>query len=263
MRRFSVCVGCLAIVLVLLLLPLGTAVRAGFTQGQSLVPDTSVNSLTVRLKLADATNLSEPLALDLGLGFPFWLPPSDVPMSSLPFGAIPRTTASVNDDAGSTLEFTFRRSGEAGNDGLHASPQLLAGVRVSDIARIAFSNGEGEYTKIAGYELLVNGNVLAANDEVKPNVDDSSDAATVNRDTDAQEIQKRLRSVEQLLANLCSLDEAGRLAAGDRNRIVALHSQRAALMTEVQAVYTAALTRPWFVESQWRPMDEVQPRSNR
>ena len=254
MRRFSVCAGLLAVVLALLLVPIGTAARADFTQGQSLMPGTAVDTLTIRLKLANATSLSEPLALDLGLGFPFWLPPSDALASSLPFGAIPQaTTVGGIGDAGATLEFTFSCRDRSGRDGLRTSPQLLAGIHVSDIARIAFSNGEGECAKVVGYEILVNDKKLASNDEVKPTVGGSSDATAANP-TNGQDIKKRLRSVEQLLANLHALGEAGQLAAVDRDRIVALQSQRSALIAESQAIHAAAFARPWFVESQWRPV---------
>ena len=93
---------------------------------------------------AEGDDLDEPVALDLGLGFPFWLHPlgrrADDPIS-VPFGAIPQESPESDKvAAGSSATFTFRLEGESGQDALLTTPRLLAGVRVSDIARIGFVN---------------------------------------------------------------------------------------------------------------------------
>src|SRR5262245_12769859 len=55
-----------------------------------------VTTLEIKIDLgADGDDLNEPIALDLGLGFPFWLHPvGREPGETAPFGAVPqRTTA--------------------------------------------------------------------------------------------------------------------------------------------------------------------------
>ena len=95
-----------------------SAVRAGFQQGEDFERGEQVESLTVRIDVgASGDDLKEPVALDLGLGFPLWLHPVGQETGDrVPFGAVPQESdAQKSIPAGSSATFTFqagRRAGE-------------------------------------------------------------------------------------------------------------------------------------------------------
>src|SRR5581483_6287078 len=47
--------------------------------------------------------------------------------------------------------------GDAGRDVLRTTPQLLAGVRVADIAHVGFASRGAKNWVLAGYEIMING----------------------------------------------------------------------------------------------------------
>jgi hypothetical protein len=115
-------------------------------QGHSpLSPEESVRTLHVEITIgANGEPLKEPLALDLGLGFPLWLAPVGQSQGLLrPFGAIPKIGAGNSIAPGETATFEFSADADPGLDTLLTSTQLLSDVRVADIGRIGFaSRGE-------------------------------------------------------------------------------------------------------------------------
>ena len=141
---------------------LGAGLAAAPGQQQSakdFQADEAVKTISVKIQVgADGADLDEPLALDLGCGFPFWLYPVGMPdKAAASFGAVPQAhDAGPKVAAGSSVRFTFAAEGDEGQDTMMTSPQLLAGLRVGDIARVGFA-GRGERDWIlAGYELEIN-----------------------------------------------------------------------------------------------------------
>jgi hypothetical protein len=128
--------------------------------------DDLIETLAVKLQVgADGDDLDEAVALDLGLGFPLWLQPVGRGGDELPpFGAVPQETdARATVAAGTAAKFTFNAKGQAGEkDPLQTTPQLLAGVRVKDIARVGFASVGAKDWVLAGYELTINGKPFAS-----------------------------------------------------------------------------------------------------
>ncbi len=143
-------------------------VSAGLAAGVSAAdpaPDDAVQSIVVRLDVGSGGDaLREPVALDLGLGFPFWLHPLGRKVGeAVPFGAVPqKSTSEETLAAGSGATFTFEIAAEPGLDKLLTTPRLLAGVRRSDITRIGFCSPGSNNWVLAGYEITVNGQTFAA-----------------------------------------------------------------------------------------------------
>jgi hypothetical protein len=134
---------------------------------QALAGDEPVQHLTLTITLdPSGEDLDEPLALDLGLGFPFWLHPVGRASDQLaPFGAVPQqTTATTKIAAGESARFNFSATGDAGPDVLGTTRLLLDGVQVADISRIGLASPRTSNWTLAGYELKVNGKLLAAID---------------------------------------------------------------------------------------------------
>src|SRR5262249_11198750 len=107
--------------------------------------------------------------LDLGLGFPLWLAPeSKEPRPPLPFGAVPdSTTAQEKIAAGDSGVFTFRaQTDKPGSDQLLTSAQLLDGVKVTDLTRIGFVGLPKGNWKLSGYDVKVNGKMLATDNDL-------------------------------------------------------------------------------------------------
>lgn len=146
----------------------GLLVAAGLAAGVSAAdpaPDDAVQSIVVRLDVGSGGDaLREPVALDLGLGFPFWLHPLGRKAGeAVPFGAVPqKSTSEETLAAGSGATFTFEIAAEPGLDKLLTTPRLLAGVRRSDITRIGFCSPGSNDWVLAGYEITVNGQPFAA-----------------------------------------------------------------------------------------------------
>ncbi|MCX7427154.1 MAG: hypothetical protein NTW96_16200 [Planctomycetia bacterium] len=91
-----------------------SAAWAEYQTGTALKPTDAVKTLTVKIDVAsDSKNLDEPVALDLGLGFPLWLGRvGRKPAEAVPFGAVPqKATATDTVAAGSSATFTFELSG--------------------------------------------------------------------------------------------------------------------------------------------------------
>ena len=146
-----------------------SAAQAEFSLDTDLKGDQAIETLAVRIDVgADGQDLEEPVALDLGLGFPLWLHPVGRESSEpVPFGAIPQqSTADARVPSGSSVTFTFGLDSEAGQDTLLTTSRLVAGVQVSDVARIGFASRGANNWELAGYEIKINGQTFAANDKV-------------------------------------------------------------------------------------------------
>src|SRR5262245_57216738 len=141
-------------------------------------PREEVVSISVDVQVgAEGQDLQEPLALDLGLGFPLHLAPLGYsPGAALPYGAIPQTGPVARLlRAGEKATYEFTVGGDPGHDQLRSSPQLLAGVQVSDISRVGFASAGKSDWVLAGYEVRVNGKVLAAKKDAPARVRQAQD----------------------------------------------------------------------------------------
>jgi hypothetical protein len=211
------------------------SLAGGGTQLETLFKaNEAVESLTVKIDVAsEGASLEEPIALDLGLGFPLWLHPVGRKAGeSPPFGAVPQqTTAGARIEPGASGSFTFTLKGEPGLDELQTTPQLLAGVRVSDIARVGFIGPGTTDWALAGYEITINGKTFAsaklgpakngaAGDQKPQQALDDRIAALTKELSDLQDLAKanlataedltRMKEVEGLIAQL--QDEKSKLA---------------------------------------------------
>ncbi len=194
-----------------------------------------VQSLTVRIDVgAQGGDLQEPVALDLGLGLPFWLHPVGRNAAEpAPFGAIPQqTTAGTKVAAGSSATFTFVVEGEAGQDVLGTSPQLLAGVEVSDLARIGFaSQGTNDWV-LAGYEIQLNGQTFASNDKVGVKAKEAQDDARFK----LADLGLQTAPLEQELGDLSALVQAKLAGPADLARLVEVEQQYNYLIFQIKKI---------------------------
>lgn len=248
-------------VVALLVLGVGRA-KAEFVFHEDFESDEEIQTLTVRITVgAEGEDLAEPVALDLGLGFPLWLHPlGRTAEESVIFGAVPQSaTATQTASAGSVVEFTFELAGDAGQDALQTSSQLLAGVRLADISRIGFmSRGENNWV-LGAYEIEINGNDFAANDDVNVSVQAQHEAARSR----LSEIAAEVLPVETDAENLRLLVEAGLATDEDQTRLEEINEQLLPLAQERNRLERQLNgSYPWFEESEfnspWRTDDAVQ-----
>lgn len=233
---------------------------ADFEMGAGLDGPETIETLTVRLTVgAEGEDLSEPVALDLGLGFPLWLQPvGRVEGETLPFGAVAQESdAGETVPAGGTATFTFDVAGGPGQDALQTTSQLLQDVRLSDISRIGFmSQGRSNWT-LTEYEIQVNGRVFAANDTVNLGVQDAQEAAVFR----LAELNLEIEPLEAEAVDLQALAEAGLATEDDLLRLDEVEGLLQPLEAERERVTAQQHgTYPWFEEpafvSPWR---EVAP----
>lgn len=220
-----------------------------------------VQSITVKIDVGgDGADLSEPVALHLGLGFPLWLHPVGRKADERPpFGAVPQqTTAAAQVRAGSSVTFTFALKGEEGQDAYQMTPQLLAGLRVSDIAGVGFaSQGTSDWV-LAGYEIRINDRLFASGTEAQ-SVKKAQEASR----TKLSELAQKLVPLQTEWTELSALVKTELATADDRKRLQEMTGALAALAAEknwlegqLQGKY------PWFAErafkSPWRDQPLVK-----
>lgn len=230
-----------------------SSARADLELGSDLDSSETIEQLTVRLTiLAEGDDVSEPVALDLGLGFPLWLHPLGSEVEDVAvFGAVPnRTSASNIAAAGSTVEFTFEPAGEPGQDKLHSTSQLLASVRVSDISRIGLMSSGASNWILGGYEVEINGSLFAVNHDVGVSVSEQRRQAQAR----IRELTPMIEPLQREAAELDSLIEAELAFEEDLTRREEISGQLLPLLRE-QTVQERLLagSYPWFEESGFEP----------
>ncbi len=218
--------------------------------------DEAVESIEVRIAVdSKGEPLAEPVSLDLGLGFPFWLYPLGHEEGQPPlYGAVPSlTNAKAKLQPGQKVIFTFQNGGEKGLDLLLTSQQLLDGVKVSDISQIGFaSRGDGAWA-LGSYEILINGKPFA-----------SMDAIGLDVSVEQKKAQQRLAEIAPIIAPLeaeatpiASLIEAGLAMPEDEELLKDIGEKLIPLLKEKQRLERQiAGGYPWFVDpdfkSPWR-----------
>lgn len=189
----------------------------------------AVETLTVKIDLGDGGDLEEPIALDLGLGFPLWLHPvGRKPGEDAPFGAVPQqTTAKTKVPAGASATFTFALKGEAGQDELQTTPHLLAGVRVADISRVGFASRGTTDWMLAGYEITISGKPFAAAQPGKKATELPEETRTKLADLEA-----KIKPLQAELAELRDLVKGELAKEADRKRLAEVEASLNALLAE-------------------------------
>lgn len=223
----------------------------------ALAPGEAVETLTVKLDVgAGGDELDEPVALDLGLGFPLWLDPLGRKAGeSAPFGAVPQqTTATEKVAPGSTATFIFAVKGDPGRDLLRTTPQLLAGVRVADIARIGFTSRGATNWVLAGYEITINDKAFASG---KPGVKAAERGVAGAKLADiaakVAPLQKDLDDLRELIKDNLAND-------ADRKRLAEVEAALPPLLAERDALQGQFDGKsPWFEDREFRAPGRDNP----
>lgn len=239
---------------------LGADLRVGDDFGAN----ESIETLTVQIQLGAGDDLSEAVALDLGLGFPLWLHPlGHEDGETAPFGAAPqRATSTRTASAGSSITFTFEPAAEAGPDVLRSCSQLLTGVRISDIGRIGFlSRGDTNWV-LDGYEIQINGKLFAAHEDLGASVGEAQESARERID----EINLEVVPLETEGDDIAAFVEAGLATEEDEARLEEIRQQITPLQQERHRLERVlAGSYPWFEEADFQapgrtgePLGEVR-----
>jgi hypothetical protein len=225
----------------------------------------AIESITVKVNIgSDGEDLQEPVALDLGLGFPLWLHPvGRHDEETLPFGAVCQSsTATSTVAAGQSATFTFNNSGDPGLDHRRSTEQLLKGVRIADISRIGFtSQGSTEWV-LGGYEISINGRLFVANDSINVRISEAQEAAAFR----LAELDLQVGPLEQELTELKALEETGLADESDLTRLQELDESLGPLLAEKRRLEAQRNgLYPWYEElefsSPWRVGEPVQSAS--
>jgi hypothetical protein len=220
--------------------------------GQDFQPNEALETISVEIAVAPGgEDLDEPLALDLGLGFPLWLHRlGRVDTAAAPFGAVSqRGTSAHAIRAGERATFEFSVSGAAGLDELRTVPQLLAGVRVSDISRIGFTSPADHGWILAGYTIQINGKPFASNSAVNANGRGKQDEARER----LTELNRELGPQQAELSDLRALAAASLATDADRTRLTELEQTLGPQLAEVHRLERQLRgAAPFFSESGFR-----------
>jgi len=232
--------------------PGGSAAKAQLSLAPGFDPAEAVRTLTVRIDIGEGEELREPIALDLGLGFPFWLHPVGRQQGQIaPFGAVPQeTTADTFIASGASAIFTFSADDVPGQDLLRSTPQLLSDVQISDVGRIGFAGRGTNRWVLAGYEIQVNGRTFASHDGVNLSPFDVQQAARA----EMADLQALLEPLEAEREDLAALAEADLATEADAARLAEIEAERLPLLAR-QRLLEAQVSGPypWFEETDFRP----------
>lgn len=235
---------------------------AGISLGKDFTAEEPVESIAVKIGVgADGGDLAEPVALDLGLGFPLWLHPVGLgEKEGALFGAVPPLAGTARTvRAGESANFTFRGGEDVGQDVMGTCGQLLAGVRVSDISRVGFASRGSNDWVLAEYEIRINGKPFAANDGLGAKAREKQDVACAR----IPELGPKVAPLQAEADELKALIETGLVTDQDKRRmrdieerLLPMVKERERLRRQVGGSY------PWFIEpdfhSAWRSGEEIR-----
>ncbi len=240
-------------------LVLVTGLLSQMTRGESTFDDAfdseqTIERLAIRVDVGSGGgDLNEPIALDLGLGFPFWLHPVGLPTSdSAPLGAIPQDGfLGRKVSAGSSAHFLFRNVGDPGQDRLRITPRLLAGVRVSDISRIGFIGQGTSDWELAGYEIRINNKVLATGREIGLTCKQVQDAARMK----LAKLKAKSGPLEDQAGDIRALAEVKLASESDLAELMDLEKQIAELGEQIRRLESQiAGEYPWYEDAGFHPL---------
>jgi len=221
-----------------------------------LDPTEAIAKITVQIDIGAGDDLQEPVALDLGLGFPLWLQPvgrkaGDPP----PSGAIPQeTTAKDKLAAGESALFTFTVNGDPGQDQFRTSGQLLANTTVADIARVGFSSAGTTNWVLAGYDIMINDKPFSSG---KPNVNLGDRESGKKR---MAELAVQMGPLEQVRDDMTQLLLANQLEENDKAqlhdvlaKLSPLNREKTWLEGQLAGKY------PWYQDTQFKAAADGKP----
>lgn len=193
--------------------------------------DEVVKSLTLEFDVGPGgESLDEPLALDLGLGFPFWLHRlGRVDNFNAPFGAVSQTGQESHEiPAGQKAKFEFSAVAEPGLDTLHATPQMLSGLRLSDISRVGFCSKADHGWVLNGFKLLINDKLIASGNDLNANGRGLQDAAREQ----LAELNAQISPLQSEINELSGLAATGLANESDRAREQQISTELAPKLVE-------------------------------
>ena len=232
---------------------LATTVGAEIKLGNDFEADELVQKISVMIKVgADGEPLDEPVALDLGLGFKLWLMPpkgQNVDASAI-FGAVAQDSAlSQKIDSGESGTFTFDVDADNGSDRLGTTPQLLAGVRISDISRVGIVSAGQTDWMLSSYEIHINGRLFIANNSVHATATQARNDAK----TELKELRPAMKPLLDEANSLRALQEASLATDEDMTRLAEVDSAIAPLQRQIHQLEALLQGEfPWFVEDDFR-----------
>ncbi len=207
----------------------------------ALRPDLPIKSLEVTLDLGNSgDDLDEPVALDFGVGFPFWLHPLGREAgAAIPFGAVAQRSTATGRKlaAGSSATFQFALDRPPGNDTLDATRVLMRDLRVSDISRVGLLSAGASGWVLDGLSVTVNGKSLVSRKQLGLSARETQQQARSR----LEEIRKQTDPlVVALFENLPQSTEAPSLVPSTYGDLFRLERQ-------VQQGF------PWFVDDEFVP----------
>lgn len=234
--------------------------RGAISAGKDFAADEPIRSIAVKIGVGSGADLAEPVALDLGLGFPLWLHPlGRAGKERALFGAIPpRADSGTTVRSGQGATFAFEGGEDAGQDLLGASGQLLEGLRVSDISRIGLASRGSNDWVLAEYEIKINGKVFAANSGLMAKACEAQEKARAR----IAALDPQVTPLKEEAEELKALIETGLANDQDKERIrkieeglLPLLKERERLRRQLDGGY------PWFIDpefrSAWRSGEEI------
>jgi hypothetical protein len=223
----------------------------------------SIATLQLALTLAgDSQDVSEPVYVDLGFGFPIWLVPNQVETTQaaatstdIRFGAVIRANSSdAVLKAGETATFLLLADASTAPSGLSWNSQLLRGLRTGDIHRVGFGGGVNSDWGITGYSIRINGQPFFE----RAGISASASKARADVQTKLVALGPQKASADRRLAELTALSQTGLAKPADTASLSDVRLKQSTIATSysrVQAIVTGDF--PWFVDDQFVPIAAV------
>ena len=229
--------------------------RVGFEMGK-VNPSAPIESIKVTLAVgAKGADLTGPVDLHLGVGFPLRLDPRGGVERAPAFAAYPQKSSLDGGEkmikAGSSATFEFSaKAADKGDDVLATTPHLLRDLTVGDIQRLGFSSQAKTNWVLAGYRVEVNGELLAANDSVEVRAVEQLSRIREN-------LQKALPQQEALARQAGDLQAYVATGLGGEADKVELARKNAELARAAEPIaellgQTAGYL-PWYVDPAFKP----------
>ena len=218
--------------------------RAERLAESKLKPDDPLRTIKVTLTVgADGDELTEPVDLHLGVGFPLRLYPVGGEKRQPGFAAIAQKTSlekgvfSVKPGESASFEFSSAvpegKSGKNAADALRTTPELLRDLRVADVQHVGFASLGKNNWVLKGYRIEINGEPFAENADVDAR---PHEIQNENR----QKMQLSIVDFELLLPQLRSLEETVRGGLATDDEIVKAQSLNAKLAQMGEAINAVA-----------------------